>query len=124
MWILALFAEAGGAEKDPLRQPEVIWGTVAIIVILLLGALAIHFADRWRKQSAPSAKDTAVELSDFRGMFDRGEITADEYAKLRDKVAQRVKTQTKPPVPPESPAPNSLPPPTDPETPPNPLPPA
>jgi hypothetical protein len=124
MWLLALLAEAGAAEKDPFRKPEVIWGSVAIIVALLLGALVIHFADKWRKQNVASARDTVVELSDFRGMFDRGEITADEYAKLRDKVAKRVKTQTKPPVSPESPAPNSLPPPTDPETPPNPLPPS
>jgi len=83
---LVLLAQAKG---DPLREPEVILGTAGIAVALLVGAFAIWLVDRWRKK-ATAQRDAAEELTDFRVMFQRGEITEDEYAKLRSKVAKRV----------------------------------
>ena len=41
-------------------------------------------------------KQSGLELTDFRAMFERGEITETEYERLRLKVANRVK---KPGVP-------------------------
>jgi hypothetical protein len=90
MWAVALFAEAGRAEKDPFRQPEVIWGTAGLALALLVGALVIWLVDRWRKKSA-SAPNSAEELTEFRGMLDRGEITEEEYARLRTRVSGRIK---------------------------------
>ncbi len=77
-------------KADPFREPEVIWGTAGIAVALLVGAFAIWLVDRWRKK-ATAQREAIEELSDFRGMFQRGEITEEEYAKLRNKVAVRVK---------------------------------
>jgi hypothetical protein len=93
MWILALLAQAGRADKDPFRQPEVIWGTAGLAVALLAGALVIWSVDRWRKRSIRTT-DAAQELTDFRGMYERGEITEAEYEKLRDRVSGRVKRAT------------------------------
>jgi hypothetical protein len=90
MWVLALLAQAGRADKDPFRQPEVIWGTAGLAVALLAGALVIWSVDRWRKRSIRTT-DAAQELTDFRGMYERGEITEAEYEKLRDRVSGRVK---------------------------------
>ena len=83
---LVLLAQVKG---DPFREPEVILGTAGIAVALLVGAFAIWLVDRWRKK-ATAERDAAEELTDFRAMFQRGEITEDEYAKLRSKVAKRV----------------------------------
>jgi hypothetical protein len=94
---LSLFAQVGKGSNDPLRTPEVIWGTAGLALALLAGALLVYVADRWRKKSAAPIEDTSRELTDFRRMFERGEITEEEYVKLRDKVAQRVKSP--PPVP-------------------------
>ena len=87
MFGLALLAQG---KPDPFREPEVIWGTAGIAVALLVGAFAIWLVDRWRKQ-ATAQREVAAELSDFREMFQRGEITEDEYAKLRNRVAMRVR---------------------------------
>lgn len=91
---LALLAEG---KPDPFREPEVIWGTAGIALALLAGAFVIWLVERWRKK-ATAPVDATEELSDFRGMLQRGEITEDEYAKLRTGVAKRVKDATQKPV--------------------------
>jgi hypothetical protein len=98
MWGLRLFAQMSTRGSDPLRSPEVMWSTLGLAVALLAGALLVYLADRWRKGSAARAADAASELTEFRRMYDRGEITEAEYAKLRDKVAQRVKAPPPAPV--------------------------
>jgi len=117
MWALTLLAQAKRADKDPFRQPEVIWGTAGLAVALLVGALVIWLVDRWRKKSNTAA-DTIAELTDFRGMYERGEITEEEYNKLRTRVSGRMKQApvaptAAPPIPPagEEPPPQNQPPP-------------
>jgi hypothetical protein len=119
MWALSLFAQTGQADKDPFRQPEIIWGTAGLAVALLAGAFVVWMVDRWRKRSSQTS-DAAGELTDFRGMYERGEITEDEYVKLRNKVASRMKPPPATTDPPAGPAAAS----PDPGNPPNPSPPA
>jgi hypothetical protein len=123
MWAVVLFAQAGRADKDPFRQPEVIWGTAGLALALLAGALVIWLVDRWRKQTTVTTH-SAEELTDFRGMLERGEITEEEYAKLRTRVSGRMKPAPPAAAAPAGPAPN---PPASPSTdmpPQNPPPPA
>jgi hypothetical protein len=96
MWALILFGPMGRVNTDPLRDPEVIWATAGLAVALLAGALLVYTADRWRKKTATQVNNTSQELTEFRRMYESGQITQEEYAKLRDRVAQRVKT---PPAP-------------------------
>jgi hypothetical protein len=125
MWAVELLAQAGRAEKDPFRQPEVIWGTAGLALALLAGALVIWLVDRWRKQSTTTT-NTAEELTEFRGMYERGEITEEEYVRLRNRVSGRMKqasaapdadgspatpTPVAPAVPPAEPPPQNPPPP-------------
>ncbi|MCS7270393.1 MAG: SHOCT domain-containing protein [Gemmataceae bacterium] len=87
-----LVAEAVRGEKDPLRQPEVIWGTVALSLALLGGALIIWLADRWRKRLVQN-RSAAEELSEYRQLLERGEITEEEYERLRARVSQRLRME-------------------------------
>lgn len=87
----SLFAQLSGRGKDPLASPDVIWGTAALTLALLAGAVLVYLADRWRKRNASATSDASVELTEFRRMYERGEITNEEYARLREKVARRVK---------------------------------
>lgn len=121
-----LFAQMGGRGDDPLRKPEVIWGTAGLALALLAGALLVYLTDRWRKRNAAPAIDATGELTEFRRMYERGEITEEEYTRLRDRVAQRVKALPSLPVqsdqqalPGQGAAPSSLPGPDQPTPPPD-----
>ncbi|HVL11934.1 MAG TPA: hypothetical protein VM529_05185 [Gemmata sp.] len=105
----ALLGQAAGGRRDAFSKPEIIWGTLGLMGALLVGALVVWAVDRWRKKSV-IVSDARAELTDFRAMYERGEITEAEYVRLRDRVAQRVKqapppaaggpTGTTPPAPP------------------------
>lgn len=90
---LTLLAEATPKPAgSPFDRPDLVIGTVGLAAALLVGAVAVYFVDRWRKQAAlESRTESGAELTDFRVMYERGEITEAEYVRLRDKVAARVK---------------------------------
>jgi hypothetical protein len=103
--LLALFAEAptgpsNAKRTEPFLQKPEDWVVVGLLTGILLVAGAIFwFLERWRKRTLePSAEDVAGELTDFRGMYERGEITDEEYARLREKVATRAAAPPKPPA--------------------------
>jgi hypothetical protein len=125
---LSLFAPLFADERDdPLMRAEVVWGVLGIAGAMLAGALVIYAVDKWRKRAAAgrTEADAMAELSDFRAMYENGEITDAEYAELRRRVADRAKkAPTQKPSEPARPAPidlaalSNLPPPPPPPPPP------
>jgi len=103
MFLLLAQQKAAGS---PFERPELVWGSVGLAAALFAGAVAIFLVDRWRKRDAITSRQEGLELTDFRGMLERGEISKEEYEKLRLKVAGRVKavepapTDTPPAAPP------------------------
>ena len=80
--------------SDPFLQRGEDWVLVgAIAGALLVGAVLVWIADRWRKRIMLGEKRSGEELTSFRAMYERGEITEEEYNRLRTKVADRVKTK-------------------------------
>ncbi|MBN9121998.1 MAG: SHOCT domain-containing protein [Planctomycetes bacterium] len=104
MWFPLLFADI---REDPLRSPEVIWGVAGLTVALLVGAAVIYAVDRWRKRAAadPSEASATDALTSYRAMYESGEITEEEYARLRDRVAEKVKRPVPKPDSPVGPVP-------------------
>ena len=113
MWALTLLAQAEQRDRDPFRDPNIIWGTVLLAVALFAGAFLVWIVDRWRKRSVIQSPDSTNELTHFREMYEQGEITEEEYVKLRSRVADRVKPSAAGPAAPPNPG-----------APPNPAPPA
>jgi hypothetical protein len=114
MFLLSLFAQGNRPSGSPFDRPEIIWGSAGLAAALLAGAVVVYLVDRWRKREALRDRETGTELTGFRAMYERGEITEQEYARLRQKVAERVKsvpaaagpapTGATPPDPPTGPA--------------------
>lgn len=92
MFLSVLFAQAGRPAGSPLDRPEIIWGSAGLAGALLVGAIVVYYVDRWRKRAATEdTRQAGEELTGFRAMYERGEITEEEYNRLRLKVADRVK---------------------------------
>ncbi len=99
------------ATANLLDSPEFVVGTVSLIVVLLGGAVVIGWLDRWRKIHERRGVASTESLTHFRGLFERGEISEEEYKRIRDKVSNRMRqevglpaTASAPPVEPDRPA--------------------
>lgn len=105
--LLLLIAQAPKRTVPFLRKSED-WVVVGLLAgALLAGAVILHYFERWRKSGLTSTRDAASDLTDYRAMFERGEITRPEYEALRAKVAGRAKPA--PPPAPPNPAPDAPP---------------
>jgi hypothetical protein len=98
MWSLFAQLLAADDRNDPLMRSEVVYGILGLTAALLVGAIVIYSVDKWRKraETASPDADAAGALSSYRDMYENGEITEEEYAELRRRVAEKVK---KPPAP-------------------------
>ena len=86
-----LFAQQNKPTGSPFDRPEIIWGSLGLAAALMVGALLIYIVDKWRRRAAMEEREAGLELTDFRAMYESGEITEAEYNRLRLRVADRVK---------------------------------
>src|SRR5947209_10543094 len=109
-----LLAEAG--EKEGLRawRDQLLWAGPAIAVALLLLALLIAWLQRWRKQVDAVQPTPEDELTHFRVLYERGELSREEFDQIKARLQQRLRQVLDMPQAPAS-GPN---PPPDPSAPP------
>jgi hypothetical protein len=111
----SLLAQADPAPAPPkapsLLEPQLLWATAALVVTLLLGALVISLFDRWRKRADPAVLTPAEQLAAFRLSYERGELSQEEYERIRARLAPRLREQLN--LPPAQ-APGAAPPPAEP----------
>ena len=75
-----------------LDNPEFLVGTASLIAVLLGAAVVLWALDRWRKKQTATL-ESAESLTDFRALFERGEISEVEYRRIRDKVSDRMRRE-------------------------------
>ncbi len=79
------------ARPDAARMP-VLWTTLALITVLLVGALVIALVDRWRKRAQHAERQSAGDqLSHFRELYERGELSREEYERVRALLSERLR---------------------------------
>jgi hypothetical protein len=83
VWLL--LGEAGAGARA-WKNPELIWSTVALAVLLLLGAVLIHLARRWRARLARE-KTRDEQLAEYDTLHARGEISQEELERIRRMLA-------------------------------------
>jgi len=92
------------AATNLLDSTEFIVGTVSLVAVLLGAAIVLWALDRWRKQEARRNLESTESLSNFRALFERGEISEAEYKRIRDRVSNQMRREVGLPPPPVVPA--------------------
>ena len=78
-----------------------IWWGSALAAALLIGAFIIWMVDRWRRQKPKYRLEPGDQLNQFRRMYEQGEISAEEFARIRGLLTERMIQELEPPAPPE-----------------------
>lgn len=91
------------------KEEHLLVVTGALVGTLLLGALVISRVDRWRKRQMADDDTPAIELGSFRSMYERGELSKEEYDRVLQRIATRAGAKAKD-------APKPVPPTTEPPT--------
>jgi hypothetical protein len=93
------------AKPDAARMP-VLWTTLSLIAMLLVGALVIALVDRWRKRAQHAERQSAGDqLSHFRKLYERGELSREEFERVRALLSERLREDLQLPGHPAAPAP-------------------
>src|SRR5205807_2092457 len=93
---------------------QLLWPSLALIAALLLLALVVALIDRWRKPRSPAERlTTQDQLAHFRTLYERGELSPEEYGRIHGVLAERLKkeidelgTSSAAPTEPNAPAPS------------------
>jgi hypothetical protein len=90
------------AHPPSLTDPQLLWAMFALLATLLLGALVFAWLDRWRKRPVRDILTPVDQLTAFRQSYDRGEMSQEEYERIRAKLAPKVRAQVN--LPPTKPS--------------------
>ena len=87
------------AATNLLDSTEFLVGTGALIAVLLGGAVVIWWLDRWRKKQERASVESTESLTNFRALFENGEITEEEYKRVRGKLSTQMRREVGLPIP-------------------------
>jgi len=117
MALLLLLADAAPGSRPRLNPGELLWAALPLIGVLLVGALFLYLFDRWRKRAAATeegACDPNDQLSHFRSLYERGEMSREEFESVKALLAGQLRRELNvparsapAPAPPASEAPAS-----------------
>jgi hypothetical protein len=94
--------------KFSLTDPQVLIATGLLAGTLFVGAIAIALIDRWRKRIQNETYSAHEQLASFRLLYERGDLSAEEFERVRKQLLGRLKHEGTAPKPaPKTPAPST-----------------
>lgn len=104
--MMAQFSVSGGAESLS-EEHLLMWGGILILIVLAGFFVIMAVRRRFAESGRHAAQDPGFSLSSLRELRDRGELTPEEYDRMRARVIAKVKGQAPPREPePENDAPS------------------
>lgn len=101
-------------------DPELLWTLLALAGVVAVSGLILTVVNRWRK-GLTQEDATGDQMASFRELYERGELSQDEYERIKGRLGQRLRSELNlpapggpnnppqpptPPSPPDAPAPN------------------
>ncbi len=88
---------------DPtLLGGKLLWAALPLVGALLAGALIVYLIDRWRKRTADEEEAACApneQLSHFRTLYERGEMSREEFEKVKALLAGQLRREMNVPAP-------------------------
>lgn len=83
------------AARTSSQLPADVWlAAIALAAVLLAGAVIIAWVSRWRRRLEHDTLSTHDQLTTFRLLYERGELSQDEYQRVRQQLLARLKAET------------------------------
>ena len=92
-------------ERPPVLDFRLVWLTLGVVAVILVGAAIIAAADRWRKRPFQGKLSASDQLAQFRALYERGQLDAEEFERIRALLTERIKKEMEMPATPSSKAP-------------------
>lgn len=67
-----------------------------LLAVLVVGGMLLSRLDRWRKRQMEETDETSNHVGSFRALYERGEISKEEYDRVLRRVAERAGAKIKP----------------------------
>ncbi len=67
-------------------DPRLLWLTLVLVAIILLGVVVIVCLDRWRKNADAEPLNATDQLAYYQELYDQGEISQKEFERIRDRL--------------------------------------
>jgi outer membrane biosynthesis protein TonB len=67
---------------------------------ILVGALVIAWLNRWRKRQRDAGLSAGDQLAHFRQLYEQGELSPEEFGRIRGLLGERLRQEMQVPVPP------------------------
>ncbi len=102
MVLTLLLADAAAPASWPRLTPgELLWAALPLIGILLVGAVVLYLFDRWRKRAEAKSDVCAPndQLSHFRSLYERGEMSREEFESVKTLLAGQLRREMNVPAP-------------------------
>jgi hypothetical protein len=112
------------ADNALSKLPPDVWIATGLLAgALLIGAIVLAVFERWRKRKANETFTAHDQLASFRLLYERGELSQQEFDRIKKQLLVKLKTGDPTAVAPNT-EPKDSPPPESPPTPGEPGPPA
>jgi hypothetical protein len=80
-----------------------VWAGLMVVVVLV-GVIVIALTNRWRKRPEANNLSPSDQLTQYRGLYEAGTLSKEEYDQVRALLASRMRSQLQvPPTAPEAP---------------------
>jgi len=87
------------------NDPQLLWAALPLVAALFIGAGVIYYVDRWRKREEAPAAPNEDQLSHYRSLYECGELSEDEFNRLKLLLGGRMRKELNLPAPPSPPTP-------------------
>src|SRR5262249_54439220 len=76
-----------------LWDPRLLWATVGLVAIVLVGVLLILWINSWRKRVGSEPLSANDQLARFRELYERGELSHGEFGRIRATLAPQLRQE-------------------------------